>query len=735
MDLAMDLVSEVRFMKTRMSFTRTPGRLLATIAVLANLVGPLVARAQSAPPDWLVNSPTRPTVQQIREARKGWTPFMLPDGSQLPKDPNRPAPSLQNNFKVWFERLELEGPQMIASFESAFPGATWVFMGRDMAVLADLFESFYTAIGQNSRVIRLGMSTATLDSMTQETALQFLKSSGANIDGKTPYLLIDAVSRGGGRQGRALINAVYSEAQAGGKSLSDLLYHFNMIGLRVHTTKIPDIPIQKAQDHLAQDVSALEKDLKKGPVDFGKRHNILSYSDARSIEFLGINESGYTHWTGAWHGSYGAVEKSGGKVFAKPGPASDLAMRQAIVSFQAAIVDLASSPDFRSRVEQAAEKIGYHFPMSRPNYVARPRQALHDGIVAAQNVHEIGEREADFDRVNFGRVTLEQKRRTLKEAVQTLLTTRKPKFQMTADEAVSLRQRVQGKEADIDLDVALVSAVSGAMEKAKAAEVIAPSLASHQYAQFIAPIHQMIVSDAENEGEVAMRSIFGDLLSGRNVDMNLKVKMLDALFKLASTPTERLAVAEKYLTQLSAAGVAGFISQNYNQLFLGIDSSEALKETALKVLKATGHLDASDATRVQIADLFLMQAKSVEEFFIGIDKLMEFGFVAAHREQAISRQLLTFVALKPVAADVNRLAMMITKENKELRERVFMRSLDVLQGREQLDALELPGGMFSRGKALQARIDQFKKDNPAKSPGWMFWAKKPKSCSVALTGK
>jgi hypothetical protein len=631
-------------------------------------------------------------------------------------------------------------------------------MGRDMAVIADLFEAFYTSIGQHDRVIRLGMSTATLDSMTQETTLEFLKSSGINLDGKIPYLLVDAVSRGGGRQGRALINAVYSNANGddkslakrffdsvfsdsskdtnkGSKSIGDLLYYFNMIGLRVFTTKIPDIPIQKAQAQLALDAEALEKEIKKGHVDFGKRHNILSFTDARSMDFLGINEAGYTHWTGAWHGSYGAIEKSAGRVFARPGQVSDLAMRQAIVGFQAAIVDLASSPDFRARVEEAAKKIGYHFPLNRPTYVARPMTALYDGVMAAQSFAEIIERESEFDRTNLGRIDQRKKLLTLKTALMKRLSVLSPKLQLTSEEAISLHQRVRGGEIDTKFDVELISAVPGANEKAKTAAALAKGFDAQLYAQFIGPVHTMIVNDAKAEGEASMLSIFSDLLDSQNVDMALKAIMIDELFKLASSPVDRLSVAEKYLPRLSEAAAAKFIDQNFNELFVEVGSGDALKEAVLKVLEATHAVRASDATRVKLADLFLMQAKSVEEFFDSLDRISDLGFVGEHREQAITRQLLTFVALKPVAADVNRLARMISKENKELKELVFMRSLDALKGREQLDALELPGGVFSRGKGLKARIEEFKKNNPAGTPSWMFWARKAKSCSGALTGK
>ncbi len=315
----------------------------------------------------LVNQVQRPSVQQIEQYLKNSTPLPeLQSETSLPKDSQKPRNDLQNNFPIWYTVLIQGAPQMIASFEKAFPGATWAFIGRDMAILADVFEAFYRSIGQTDRVARIGMSRGTLDGLTGELAMGLLESQGLELkEGMHPFILIDAVSRGGGRQGRYLLNAVYGALAQGHKwpslswTSSDLLPYFNFIGLRVSTTAIPHRDALQAQ-------KLIEKDQDQNFIDFD-HYTIFTYTDGNvTQEFIGTNEAGYTHWTGSWHGSYGPVIQTGqGRVLAQVGSLALEEVREATIRFQAYVVRAAQSPQFFINVKNEASKLGYSFPTMR----------------------------------------------------------------------------------------------------------------------------------------------------------------------------------------------------------------------------------------------------------------------------------------------------------------------------------------------------------------------------------
>lgn len=327
----------------------------------------------------LLDQTDRPRVEQIEALLKDRSYDLSPlrNETELPKDLNKLRPEWQNHFPLWYEALVKGAPRMIASFEASFPGATWAFIGRDMAILADLFEAFYRARGQRDRVVRIGMSRGTMVGLTLPLAYEFLSSHGFQWSlGMHPFILVDAISRGGGRQARLLLNAGYDhlqkELKKGRSELADVplnewLPFFNCIGLRVLTTDIPDRPLDSVP-RLAQEYPHAEF------IDFND-YSLLTYRDPFVVsDVIGVNEAGYTHWTGAWHGSYGKVFRHHGKVLASQGEQASPEMKTAIVIYQAHVVKLAQSPEFLRQVEEAYRDVLYEwggrrgeaFPLVRP---------------------------------------------------------------------------------------------------------------------------------------------------------------------------------------------------------------------------------------------------------------------------------------------------------------------------------------------------------------------------------
>jgi hypothetical protein len=310
---------EYNSMKSPFVETLIQGRCVIVIGLLS-LLSSNVCWAISDIHSNLLKQPTRPTVLQIKELLTHWTPAPLQNETRLPKDVDKLRLDLQNNFPVWYSALISGGPQMIATFENAFPGATWAFIGRDMAIIADLFEAFYRSIGQTERVARIGMSRGTLKGLTSDLGTRLLESHGLKIQaGMHPFILVDAVSRGGGRQGRFLLNSVYATRRDKWSS-ADLLPYFNFIGLRVLTTQIPFRSLVNAQERIQNHQNTLINSTT--PLDFN-RYEIFSYVDNHVVDrVIGTNEAGYSHWTGAWHGSYGPVILANGEVLASIGTPS-----------------------------------------------------------------------------------------------------------------------------------------------------------------------------------------------------------------------------------------------------------------------------------------------------------------------------------------------------------------------------------------------------------------------------
>ncbi len=309
--------------------------------------------------------------------RREFRPTMADVAESLPSIPDLNS-SLRNqrgSQTSTFVRLLIQGgPTLIANLEKAFPGATWAFLGRDTQLIADLVESFYLSIGQKGRVVRVGMSKPTLASLTDASLLtRYLEGLGLSvetIDSAPPFIFVDTISQGYGRQARTLVSHFYEHyEEKTGSEPARLLRKVNIIGLVVSTFQGSRHDLAGLPALLAEEEARY---LAAGSVDFFNEHKIPTFPEPVNL----FNETGYEHYTGAWHGPFGSLVAEGGAVRSTPGEAQPATMRTQILSSQAAIWAAVSAPDFLNQVKEKAKALGYEFPVQPPARVQAKAMAM-----------------------------------------------------------------------------------------------------------------------------------------------------------------------------------------------------------------------------------------------------------------------------------------------------------------------------------------------------------------------
>jgi len=280
----------------------------------------------------------------------------------LPKDEKPCKDTLQHNYPVWFniflstqdavgiKRIS-PAARMIAAFEYAFPNAIWAFIGRDSSIFADLFTAFYFSVGQENRVIQVGMSRPTLKedpSILYPKLLRYLTETLQIGKKNVPYVFVDVVSKGGGVQGRTILQVLGDHLLSKGIDDSQLFKRFNFIGLHCFNTE--QIPDDWVNIHQVIDEQRRVAD----------QNRILMYSDGRNKTgddaFVRPNEAGYTHWIGRWHGSYGILrEGEDGKISASYGAPEEKEIQEAWLLYRKHIIKTAISESFRNEVNLALQ--------------------------------------------------------------------------------------------------------------------------------------------------------------------------------------------------------------------------------------------------------------------------------------------------------------------------------------------------------------------------------------------
>lgn len=305
----------------------------------------------------------RPRIQDVLPYQETYT---APSG--VPVSGNRLS------FDYFKTSIQKGAPQFIAKLEKAYPNAIFAFVGRDTQAIADVTEAFYLSIGQKNRVVQVAVSGPTLAGMNDTQVLKYLENFGfdlKNLDAKRPFIFVDTISRGevidgaliSGRQGRNLLRIIYQAYKKTGGSLRGLLKKVNMIGLRVSTFAAD----KRDNQNRYYDISELEKAYEANKQMFE--------SNAFNVDRVGydlvipiikdtaeiFNESGYDHFTGAWHDKFQSPVAEKSALVPNPGPATDISIRRSVLWFQHQIIDIVNSSDFRKKVMAEAAKLGVTF--------------------------------------------------------------------------------------------------------------------------------------------------------------------------------------------------------------------------------------------------------------------------------------------------------------------------------------------------------------------------------------
>lgn len=334
--------------------------------ILFVLLSPILTLGSSTWDEMIQTQAAAPSVVQLATLGSGVNVELRDRSHVFSVSQERLFPNRNYNYPHWFSILTDQGPRFIGTLEAVFPGATFVFIGRDMMALSIAVESFFHSIGHESRVLRIGMSKTTLESSDPSQLRDLLQSSGVDfstLEAPHPYIFIDTISSGHGRQGRALIDAIYSFHVQRGVNPAVLLRRFNFVGLRALTTTLQMDPVEQANLLLYREERWY---LQTQPTqNFGQTHHIFGYNDDRKNKLDGVSEVGFEHFTGSWHEPFGEIRFENGQSLALRGKPKSMEMRRAVAEFYLEIYRYFSDPNLFQRVAGSAEKLGHSLNRER----------------------------------------------------------------------------------------------------------------------------------------------------------------------------------------------------------------------------------------------------------------------------------------------------------------------------------------------------------------------------------
>lgn len=307
----------------------------------------------------LLKSKTRPSIATIQE---NYAALSIADENLVRDDRFN-----LNHFKT---ALIKDAPQFIVKLEKAHPEATFLFLGRDTQLIADVVDAFYLSIGQPNRVKQVGVSGPTLAGLNNKEVLSYLSQYGLSIENikasKTPLILVDTISKGdvfdgaliSGRQGRHILQIIYKEWIDLGHDPKELLKKVNMIGMQVSTFREGNSDNNYRYSGIQKtDAIHAENAKRFGASDFNVEkigHNLMLplISDTKTL----FNEAGYDHYTATWHDKFQEPRKKGSKLIQNPGELMPLNYRWSVLWMQKHIVESVFTEDFKSQVLQMGLK-------------------------------------------------------------------------------------------------------------------------------------------------------------------------------------------------------------------------------------------------------------------------------------------------------------------------------------------------------------------------------------------
>jgi hypothetical protein len=196
-----------------------------------------------------------------------------------------------------------ETPGLAKQLEGYFPGATFIFLGRDMYLLFQALYWLYREAEPSERIKHLGFSKETALQLDCRDLLDYLQQKGLHFPPKDhPWVFIDTISYGKGRQGKAILNCLYTE----GSSEQDPFLAF--VGLPISTT--PSGMVALEDQHHLHGSHQWSRQRKEIP----KPEPLMAHLPREAAE------AGYTHQVGCFHGPYGPLKRTVLGIFETSGP-------------------------------------------------------------------------------------------------------------------------------------------------------------------------------------------------------------------------------------------------------------------------------------------------------------------------------------------------------------------------------------------------------------------------------
>ncbi len=255
----------------------------------------------------LLQKTERPSVKEVRDYLK--EPARYTDDREYLRVAMR-----NSKMNLWINKIPQHAPQMLATFHNTFPTSTFVFLGRDTAIIADIFEHFYDFHGDIGRVKRLKGSKATYKTdngieliyTDNDKLYKFLSKNGLSIEeimnSPYPITIVDTVSSGRGRQGRYILHCLMTEYANRGQDPLQLLEKVSFVGLQVSTFKQSFDSISPEQ--VKQNTEITKRNIRNQQMSYFDGYSFPLYPQSNGPQF---NEVGYVHYTSSWHDSYSSI--------------------------------------------------------------------------------------------------------------------------------------------------------------------------------------------------------------------------------------------------------------------------------------------------------------------------------------------------------------------------------------------------------------------------------------------
>ena len=293
----------------------------------------LASPLASADIENLLNSPTRPTIADIKREMKG---------QEISLDRTEDYQRLDDILSAT--------AHLIAELEWAYPGAIYMPLGRDVVLIGDVVDAFYHAYGQPERVKRLNASGQSLRKQSGEMIARFVQSSGVDIKNLTKgpsYIFFDGsnYSLPDKSQSTLILSSVYDAYLRQGGQAKDLVDKFAFFNLASMESGIKVMPGLDREKFLQDQRTYLENNPRAIP-----NKTFAAYKQA-----YGVSE---------WHANFNPLkEMPDGSVIAPAPEPHPLDMRKNILQTMQKIMTAVAQPKFLEEVSRRAKLLGYEFPI------------------------------------------------------------------------------------------------------------------------------------------------------------------------------------------------------------------------------------------------------------------------------------------------------------------------------------------------------------------------------------